>query len=242
MLLTMLAAMALQQPDPARVVLNATLKAYRDCPSYRDTGSVVSVFEVAGEPSESTTRTTKTWFVRPDHVRFECHEIDAESKVDEYFVVWKGKTGSHTWWSRTANGTHDPEPLQALRAASAISGGASDLLFALMCPVEGGEGWSLAKLEKLNLDNPEVVAGAPCHVLKGLGFAGSEVAVWIDSKTHAIMRYREAIPLEGGRLIDTIDFKPQLGAPVTPEEAWFKPPIVREPPPVGSDTGGGGSR
>ena len=242
MLLSVLASAALQQANPARAVLDATLGAYAACQTYKDTGEVVSAFEAGGEPADSSTRSIKTWFVRPGNIRFECHETDPESKADEYFVVWKGKTGSHTWWSRLANGTHEPTALKALRAASATSGGASDLLYPLMCPPDDPDMWTLAKLDKPVLAGQSTLDGAPCHVLKGTGFEGSSITVWIDEKTHAIRRFREAIALEGGRLTDTISLKPAFGAPVSQEDAWFKPPIVRDPPPPVGSTGGRVSR
>ena len=205
MLLSVLASAALQQANPARAVLDATLGAYAACQTYKDTGEVVSAFEAGGEPADSSTRSIKTWFVRPGNIRFECHETDPESKADEYFVVWKGKTGSHTWWSRLANGTHEPTALKALRAASATSGGASDLLYPLMCPPDDPDMWTLAKLD----------------------------GIW---------RFREGIAFDGGRVNDTILLKPAFGAPVSQEDAWFKPPIVRDPPPPVGSTGGRVSR
>ena len=158
MLLSVLASAALQQANPARAVLDATLGAYAACQTYKDTGEVVSAFEAGGEPADSSTRSIKTWFVRPGNIRFECHETDPESKADEYFVVWKGKTGSHTWWSRLANGTHEPTALKALRAASATSGGASDLLYPLMCPPDDPDMWTVAKLDK-----PVMLVGQGSH-------------------------------------------------------------------------------
>lgn len=243
MLLSILAASVVTQQTSGRAVLDAALSAYGACTTYKDSGEVVSTFDVEGETGDATTRTIKTWFVRPEFVRFECHEIDGETKVDEYFVVWKGKTASHTWWSRLANGTHEPTPIKALRAASAISGGASDLLFPLLVPTDEADVWSLSKLEKPVIGEPATIDGAACHVVSGTGYDGSAVTVWIDAKTHAIRRFRESIAVEGGgRLTDTITLKPQFDTPVTEQDAWFKPPIVKDPPPPGGSTGGGGGR
>lgn len=236
-------ALALPPPaDTAEQILAAMSAAYRACDTYTDTGVVASVFEAGDETGEPTVRTVRTLFVRPDHIRFECHEKNESTKVEEYFVVWKGATRSHIWWSTIANGTHHDTPLEALQEASALSGGASDLVFSLLAPSQDGKGWSANKLGSAKVVGTEIVTGAACDVLSGRGYEDSSVTVWIDRESHAIRKFREVVAVPGGTMVDTVTLVPVFGGPVTPEEAWFKPPIVREPPPVGSATGGGGSR
>lgn len=241
MVLALLAGLAIGAQDEAKALLDQTLALYQRTQSYEDSGIVSSVMQTAGETSEAPVRTIRTVFVRPDHVRFECHEIDAVTKVDEYYVVWKGKTKSHTWWSRLANGTHHDLPLQSLREASATSGGASDLLYPLFVPgaAKAAKAWSLADLAEAKLAGSEDVDESPCRVLTGKGYEGSEITVWIDAKTYAIRQFREVVAHEQFTSIDTITLKPQLEKALTVEDAWFGPPIVTPPP---GGTGGGGHR
>ncbi|MCO5295246.1 MAG: hypothetical protein M9921_00140 [Fimbriimonadaceae bacterium] len=241
-MLLLLTLATLQPSETAEEILASMSAAYRSCETYADTGVVSSVFEAGDETGEPSVRTIRTLFVRPDHIRFECHEKNAATKAEEYFVVWRGATKSHTWWSTIANGTHHDTPLEALGEASALSGGASDLVYALLSPPVDGKGWSVAQLASLKKAGTEQVTGALCDVLVGKGFEDSAVTVWIDRDSHAIRRFREAVVVPGGTTVDTVTLVPVFGAPVTPEEAWFKPPIVRDPPPVGGDTGGGGAR
>ena len=241
MVLALLAGWLIGMQDEAKAVLQQSLALYGRTQSYQDAGEVASVVHTESETSVQAVRRVRTVFVRPDHVRFECHEIDLATKVDEYFVVWKGKTKSHAWWSRIANGTHHDQPLEALKEVSALSGGASDLLYPLLVPdaARSVKAWSLADLAAPKLAGFEEVDKMRCRVLVGRGFEGSEITVWIDARTHAIRRFREIVTQGHLASIDTITVQPEFDKPLTPEDAWFGPPIVKPPP---GDTGGGGHR
>lgn len=240
-MLLFLALSTMQATDPAKV-LEAMREAYLTCETYTDTGVVSTVFESGDETGEPVLRTVRTIFVRPDHIRFECHESNAEERTEEYFVVWKGATKSHAWWSTIANGTHHDTPLEALGHASAISGGASDLVFGLLCPPADSQVWTLAKLGSPKIAGMEAVAGVQCDVVTGTGYGDAAVTVWVDRRSHAIRRFRETQTVPGGMTVDTVTLVPVFGAPVTPEEAWFKPPVVREPPPLRSGSTSRGSQ
>src|SRR5687768_15155279 len=80
---------AAQEPKTAETILARTAQTYVTCSSYQDTGIVVSA-HFDGEGKELSEQPFRTWFVRPNFLRFEWTERNRFGRDEESgpSVVW----------------------------------------------------------------------------------------------------------------------------------------------------------
>jgi hypothetical protein len=181
----------------ARDLLRRMARAYRECHSYRDTGTVRTVF---GSKSGSWTedRPFRTAFVRPERFRFEFTDRSKR------YIIWRNGADIRIWWDLDGRQEKAGSLNDAVAGATGVSGGSAHTIPALLMPDEL-RGWRLTEL-----DQPSRLPDAPlgqttCFRVEGKALGNSQT-VWLDKTTYLVRRIDERMPPHlGGEQTTTYD-------------------------------------
>ncbi len=222
-------------PEDTRMTSERTLAAmaetYARCATYRDSGRVLTRFlHPDGTLDRVAERPFRTAFVRPDRFRFEFRDRLNDASRWFRFIAWAQGEDVGMWWDARP-GVRRPGSLGlALAAASAVSGGSSHAVPALLLPGRG-IGPRLADLaDVVSLGDGEV-GGAGCHRLQGsfpLPQEGrqeaSPMTLWVDRGTLLIRRIELSAQAEGTRTEVVMDYHPEAGVAIGDDELAFAAP------------------
>lgn len=167
----------------AQGVLDRMAKAYAGCSSYRDRGSVKTVF-IEATGNRTVEKPFKTAFVRPDRFRFEFAE--KQGGRENQYIVWQNGKEVQTWWD-IKPGVEQPESLGlALAGATGVSGSSAHTVPVLLLPKDVG-GRRLTDLTDAKRVDDAQFDKVDCFRIDGT-FAGNPMALWIDKKTFLVRR------------------------------------------------------
>lgn len=224
-----------QEADPvqvaaARDVLSAMAKAYAECSSYRDSGTVTTKFiptSQAATDAMGAGRTDhvafKTAFVRDGAFRFEYADLDGWAANRPHIVSSDG-TAVRTWW-HVQGGTEGESSLSmALAGATGVSRGSAHTVPRLL--LSEVSGWSLTEVVEPRCTGEEPVGGNTCLKIVAKHPAGDPRTIWIDKATYLIRQVSQSHDHagKGFRTEQTTTYEPEVNVPIDPAELAFNPP------------------
>ena len=197
---------AAAEPDSseARQIINRMAEAYANCGTYRDHGTVETVFFPLRKGKWTETLRFRTALVRPDHFRFEFVEDS------DRYVVHSDPTGVRTWWD-VMDAVEEEESLEfALAGATGISSGSAHTIPSLL-------------LNETNSFSDARLDGVPCYRVEGKNQQGDVESLWIDKATHLVRRIDTGDRFPDFRTEETTLYYPQINIDIPPEELEFNP-------------------
>jgi len=219
----------------AREILSAMAKAYADCTSYRDTGTVSTKFSSLGTVSadsfggeRSNRLEFKTAFVRGGSFRFEYSDLDGHAAHKPYIIASDGKT-VRSWW-HVKPGVETAASLgMAIAGATGVSSGSAHHIPRLLLPEI--DGWPLTAVVDPRLDGEETLDGHVCLKLVARHSNGDPWTLWIDKDTHLVRQLFRSHEFadKGFRTEQTTIYKPEVDVTIDPSELAFNPPEAEEP-------------
>jgi len=198
-----------KQSKSANEILRQMAETYKNCKTYRDSGTVTTVFYHKDGKQHTSSKPFTTVFVRPDRFRFEFKSSFDAKKWHRYIVWAKGKD-VRSWWDiqprseETRAKLEHPESLAlAVAGATGVSGGSALTVPSLLLPdrIEGRRLTDLTELKRLDDSDIERIH---CYCIQGT------------------MPLFEMTPAERDRLRKDVG---RLGRP-QPEEAKRGPMVV----------------
>jgi hypothetical protein len=232
------------QPGPTgRQIVERVEKAYADCKTYRDRGTVVAEYtgpDGKKEGGGDKPRTFTTAFRRGVAFRFEFRNPNPlggeEARTGFTKVVWARGDEVKTWPDQdlTADTGKGPRVLFPLGVIAGVTEGVSHTVprLLLLAPQKGGGILFGEKAERLA---DERVGTADCYRVRLAyemqGGEGGESKVrvvetfWIDRRSDLIRRVRNegALP-DKSRVVTTIDYDPAFDVDLAPADLEFRPP------------------
>jgi hypothetical protein len=164
-------------------ILDLAARAYTDCNTYRDSGSVTMSPALAG--GVMVKNRFRTAFVRPDRFRFEFSNENTDNFEPLRAVVWRQGSDVRFWWS--LRGEERMSSLNdALASGTGISLGAAHWVPSLLLPSEV-TGRRLLDLKDAQRLPSEPCGTAVCLRLEGR-LADRKVSLWLDSASFLLIR------------------------------------------------------
>lgn len=177
----------LKPSDPAAAaLLKQTVETYAHLASYRDTGTMQS----QGGGFAATDVKFSTEFTRPNHLHFQCAKYDHGKKWGWTDVKWDGKK---TLWSSDEYAPNTERPLgNALSIIAVDYGDEAELVPSLLIPdVLGGPG--VDRYKQIRRLPDERVGSVNCTVLELKNASPQATKLWIDPRSHLILKEFEGI-------------------------------------------------
>jgi len=198
-------------------------KAYTDCKSYRDSGSVKTLFiDNGGNRTDEKPFTTA--FVRPDRFRFEYKEPQAKGRQQMRFIIWSNGKEVETWWD-VKPGIDKPESLAlALGGAAGVSGNSSLNIPQLLLPDKMG--WRRLALTNPKRAKDDKLDKAECFRVEGK-YVGNPITLWIDKKSYLVRRIDEQAKFDNFRTERTTTYDPIIDKEITEKMLEFDPPVPK---------------
>lgn len=233
-------------------ILASLEKVYAECPTYRDTGQVVTRFTYFDhkKPPRRVVKPFETAFVRPDLFRFEFRDRLWEGGEWSRYIISAQASHARTWW--------DVDPIMrlgsldmALSAATGVSSGSAHTVPSLLMREPFGPTW-LTRLREVTSLGDEVLDGATCSRLSTVFVpypmdpAEEEMVqkehkrvtgrpmerpteapqiLWIDRETHLIRRIDYQTRWKAFQTDTTTTYEPAMGVPITDHDLRFDPPL-----------------
>ena len=165
-------------PSPQTIIKNMA-ESYAALSSYEDTGVVETVSE-GSFPRRSTDVGFKTYFTRPNKLRFEWLDYSLLSTAERN-VIWSDGTKVFSFYSIEPERieTKDDTSL-AVAGATGVSRGSAHTIPGLLMSEVGG--FSVTELAKLSLKRTEVFEGEECYVVEGYHPNGEAWQLWISEQ------------------------------------------------------------
>jgi len=152
---------------------------YAALDSYSDIGTASTFSEQV-----SRNKRFKTYFVRPDNFRFECHPLSSSKPdvITNNFSIWSN--GKHFSCSAFEETKQYDEFLMIIAAATGVSIGAVDLILSLIKPDFDVDSQGSLKAKKwMELSDQRVDSSLYSHLVSSDG-----IEMWIDKGTNMIGR------------------------------------------------------
>lgn len=150
------------------------LEAYGGLESYADEGAGTHSL-----PGSEQTILFKTFFARPDRLRFEFlthHPYPLLRHITTSHEITFDGTAVHSFWNGEAWEARSLDA--ALAGATGISGGIAPLVPSLLLPQELAGG--IRHLTRVRLAGMEEVEGVPCYRLVGTRGTGHEITLFVS--------------------------------------------------------------
>lgn len=208
----------------ATYILERVAKTYAECYTYRDSGTVRTVF-ISGNDKRTVEKPFHTAFVRPSSFRFEYRERKGAYE-DYVYIVYRNEHETKTWWD--VSGKEEvPESLNmALAGATGVSGGSAHTIPALLLPNEV-TGRRLTDITTARrVENGECM-GASCYRLEGK-YAGDTTMVWVDIQTFLIRRIDARSDFDDFYTEQTTTYDPVIDSELDSDILEFKAPESRQ--------------
>jgi outer membrane lipoprotein-sorting protein len=208
-----------EQPLTAEQILERMAKVYADCKSYRDTGSVKTVF-IRTDRTWDGVRPFTTAFVRPDRFRYEFKDQQSHGRPDR-FLIWKNGEDVRSWWD-VDPGIQTASLDMAIAGATGVSGGSAHTIPRMLLPKEL-EGWVLTELEQQQRKEDADLDGVNCYRIEGKA-RGDPTTLWIDKKTVLLLRIEQSHQFKDFRTEETTTYTPLVNVDIPEELLVFDPP------------------
>jgi hypothetical protein len=195
-------------------------EVYLDCQSYRDSGSVDTLF-ITDDGERLDKRPFTTAFVRTKAFRFEFERTKLTGRKWRY-IIWSDGERVKKWWDLHSE-IEEPESLEmAVAAAFGVSGTSSGWVPRLL---------SLERFLECALKEPVRIedgnfSETACYRIEAM-YAKSPLIVWIEKGTYLLRRIEKKHRFEDFCTETTINYYPEINEEVTEQMLVFAPPIQR---------------
>lgn len=210
--------------DPAaRQIITQTINAYAECKTYRDSGTVTSLFVMDNGKNNTTERPFKTAFVRPGRFRFEF--TNGQGDPQRRYIIWSQGMDVRTWWD-VKPGIEKPESLaMAISGANGVSGGSALTIPGLLMPNEVSSGiFAYIKIFRgLTLADEATLGTVECFRIEAM-YGQRPTTVWIDKKTYLVRRIDDQVQIPNGRVETTTTYDPAFDEAIADNLLEFDPP------------------
>jgi len=216
--------------NAAREIIATMAKAYAECSSYRDSGTVTTKFIVtskAARDAMGAERTDhlafKTVFVRNGSFRFEYADLEGWAANKPLIVSSDGKA-VRTWW-HVEPGVETASSLSmAIAGATGVSRGSAHTVPRLLLPEI--RGWSLTETVEPRCAGEDFIDGRTCLKIVAKHPAGDPRTIWIDKESHLIRQLSQSHDHgdKGFRTEQTTSYAPEVNVTIDPVELEFNPP------------------
>jgi outer membrane lipoprotein-sorting protein len=204
-------------------LLRAMAETYAACESYRDSGTVTTVF-FTDRGKRTVRRPFTTAFVRPDRFRYEFRDRAGEDELHRY-LVWRDGDDVRTWWD-VRPGVQQPGSLvYALAGATGVSGGSAHMVPSLLSPDEMTPAL-VSGLRDLQVLEDAWLGSARCHRVSGSlpGGRPATMRLWIDAESRLLRRIEQDAEPGDFRTEQTTDYAPEIDVPIDSSALAFDPP------------------
>jgi outer membrane lipoprotein-sorting protein len=193
----------IQRHRSAELILNKMAAAYKNCQSYRDSGTA----QLASERFSATLRFT-TAFIRSDRFRYEYWYEDLnKTKMPEgknHLIIWR-KGQKVTFWCSIPSDLPAPKSFDlAIASAKGISIGTAYTIPALLFSkkeITGFAGWRLTDMAKAAQMEDAKIGNTDCFRLRGK-LSDFNTVIWIDKETF-LVRKMEQVNDRGVKIVTT---------------------------------------
>lgn len=179
-------------PLTADEILRRSAEVYANCSSYRDEGTVTTVFIHGPRPFERRTRRQpfRTLFNRPAMWLFEHWQEEVGPREEwRRSVIW-AEGDHHRAWRSSQPAEVENADIQLLFAGqTGVSGGAAFTVPSLLDSVIGGTRPPL--LLDPSLEGEEIIHGSACYRITGRRYRQVGHIIWIQQDTLLIRRMFE---------------------------------------------------
>ncbi|MGB7328592.1 MAG: hypothetical protein WBD31_27190 [Rubripirellula sp.] len=208
---------AVNDPE-AMAVIDQMARAYASCQTYRDTGTVTTIY-LSSDGDETERKQFSTALSRPDQFRFEYSEPDvAQSR----YIVWRNGDEVRTWWDLNQEDEQETSLGMAIAGATGVSSGSAHTVPALLMPVEIG-GRLLTDLEAATLGKRTSLDGNTCILIHAL-YAGEPIEIWIDEQSHLVRRIHSTSGHGDFTTTETTVYDPVANEPLEPRLLEYNSP------------------
>ncbi len=211
---------ALGERPTASLVLAHMLKAYGECRSYLDRGTITQA-RVQGGRTRTSELSFSTVFLRPGRLRYESY--DTRPDRPNAFIFWADGSEAHTWWD-IAN-PHD----QIATWDSGFTGVAVHTHVASAFVARALEPTRFDALPLQDVLAPtgiaeaETVEGTECFRLH-CRFSQDELLLWVDKVSHLLRKAYWQHDFGNFLIQKSVVYRPALDADIPAELLKFDPP------------------
>jgi outer membrane lipoprotein-sorting protein len=208
-----------QQPSlSGEQIVRKMAEQYTSAKSYFDVG-VVQTVSAADERLIETNVSFKTYFERPNKMRFEWEE---GGQLKSWHIVWSDGKDVFTYWD--SGGLKREESLSlALAGATGISRGAAHTVPVLLLQ---DVGFKLTEMSNTSLVREEQLEGEDCFVVKGFHPFGFPIDLWISKNDFLLRKEREQN--EDKTFVEEIRRNVKLNATFPAETFQYTPPSPKK--------------
>lgn len=217
---------AAAQPDmpETRDMVNKTIETYATCTSYRDTGTVKTVW--SGDYNRIEEGSFSTTFIRPNRFRFEYSAMLPNAPKRIPLIFHSDATGTRVWRANPEPAIVQGEDFQKVIRFESLSMDRAGSLAPFMLLGLKDPYADLSRLFELKRLPNEEVNGTSCHRIDGQTDSGEIQSLWIDPQTMTLRRFVQGDTYEDNRMETTITYAPEVNIEIAPEELAFNPPDV----------------
>lgn len=210
-------ALAQSSPLTGDQIIEKMAAQYASVKSYQDVGVVQEVF---GSGRIHKVNEFKTYFVRPDLIRFEWRDAPEESRDSRPNIFWSDGAEIFSLYN-FSDGPEKAENIsRAVAGATGISRGAAHTIPRLL--LTDVIGFSLTEMHRVTFLSHETFEGEECFVVRGFHPFGFSIDVWISKRDMLIRKIRE----EGknGTFEEDIRREVKINNKIPESTFKFKPP------------------
>ncbi len=204
----------------ATYILERIAKAYAECYTYQDTGTVRTVF--ISEKRRWTEETKfDTAFARPTMFRFEFRKRAGAYEEDVY-IVHRDENGTSVYWD-LSDAMRSPESLaSALAGATGVSGGSAHTVPVLLLPNE------VSGRRVTNISEPKRITdsecmGGDCFRITG-NYGNSPMTLWVDKETYLLRIIKKQTGFDDFRTETMTTYEPIINSEIDDNALTFNAP------------------
>ncbi|MEO8574699.1 MAG: DUF2092 domain-containing protein [Pyrinomonadaceae bacterium] len=205
-----LSAQAQTRTSTGDQIIQKMSAQYASVKSYQDVG----VIQDGSKNSTIKVNEFKTYFVRPNLIRFEWEDADDRDKFSSIF--WSDGKGVFSFYNFSKDLEKEESISSAVAGATGISRGAAHTVTRLLSTDVGG--FSLTEMSRIILLSQEAFEGEDCFVVRGFHPFGFAIDVWISKRDMLIRKVHEE--KESGAFTDDIRREIKINQPIP--ESTFK--------------------
>jgi len=224
--LVIAASVAAESPRPesldAQKILDRMAKVYANCTSYRDSGTVNTLF-IGPRGNRTVEKPFTTAFLRPDRFRFEYKEKRSMGREPQY-IVWRQGSDVRVFTDLRPGNDKAVSLELAVAGAAGVSSGSAHKIPSLLLPELGGR--RLTDLTEAHRTDDAKTGEADCFRIEGK-YADSPVTLWIDKASFLVRRVDMYHDLGNDlHTEETTTYEPVVDGEVTAEMLAFHPPAA----------------
>ncbi len=202
----------------ASQIIRRMAETYSRCKTYRDTGTVTTVYK-SERGTETEVKRFSTAMVRPSQFRFEYTE---KGNPNSRYVIWRKGSDVRTWWDVTQESKRGDSLDMALAGATGVSSCSAHTIPALLMPREVG-GHMLTELKRPTRGDDKSIGNHKCFTIEAL-FADEPITIWIDQNSFLVRRIDETSEFDDFSTQESTTYDPVIDEDVAPKLLEYNAP------------------